>query len=68
MFVWKWTFIGFKLYDADDNHSQQETSDRFQRQWELKWASLIAQMVKNLPAMQETAVWFLGQEDLLEKG
>ena len=25
-------------------------------------------MVKNLPAMQETRVWSLGQEDLLEKG
>ena len=32
------------------------------------WASLIAQLVKNLPAMQETLVRFLGQEDLLEKG
>ena len=32
------------------------------------WASLVAQLVKNLPAMQETLVWFLGQEDLLEKG
>ena len=31
-------------------------------------ASLVAQLVKNLPAMQETPVWFLGQEDLLEKG
>ena len=31
-------------------------------------ASLIAQLVKNLPAMQETEVQFLGQEDLLEKG
>ena len=30
-------------------------------------ASLIAQLVKNLPAMQETPVQFLGQEDLLEK-
>ena len=29
--------------------------------------SLVAQMVKNLPAMQETQVWFPGQEDLLEK-
>ena len=27
-----------------------------------------AQKVKNLPAMQETWVWFLGQEDPLEKG
>ena len=32
------------------------------------WASLIAQLVKNPPAMQETLVQFLGQEDPLEKG
>ena len=32
------------------------------------WASLVAQMVKNLPAMQETQVQSLGQEDPLEKG
>ena len=31
-------------------------------------ASLIAQLVKNPPAMQETLVRFLGWEDLLEKG
>ena len=31
-------------------------------------ASLIAQLVKNLPAVQETLVQFLGQEDPLEKG
>ena len=31
------------------------------------WASLIAQLVKNLPAVQETRVQFLGQEDHLEK-
>ena len=31
-------------------------------------ASLIAQLVKNPPAMLETMVRFLGQEDLLEKG
>ena len=30
-------------------------------------ASLIAQLVKNLPAVQETHIWFLGWEDLLEK-
>ena len=34
----------------------------------LPWASLVAQLVKNPPAMQETPVWFLGQEDPLEKG
>jgi len=31
-------------------------------------ASLVAQLIKNLPAMQETPVQFLGQEDPLEKG
>ena len=31
------------------------------------WASLVAQMVENLPAMQETQVSLLGQEDPLEK-
>ena len=31
-------------------------------------ASLVAQMIKNLPAMRETRVRFLGQEDPLEKG
>ena len=32
------------------------------------WASLVAQWVKNLPAMLETWVWYLRQEDPLEKG
>ena len=31
-------------------------------------ASQVAQLVKNPPAMQETPVQFLGQEDPLEKG
>ena len=31
------------------------------------WASLIAQLVKNLPAMQETPGRFLGREDPLER-
>ena len=31
-------------------------------------APLLAQLVKNPPAMQETLVQFLGQEDPLEKG
>ena len=33
-----------------------------------RWASLIAQLVKNPPVMQETPVQFLGWEDPLEKG
>ena len=44
--------------------------------WQASWittqlcpkVSLVAQLVKNLPAVQETLVWFLGQEDPLEKG
>ena len=32
------------------------------------WASLVAQTVKNLPAMQETWIRSLGQGDPLEKG
>ena len=33
---------------------------------ELK--TLLAQLVENLPAMQESLVWFQGREDSLEKG
>ena len=32
------------------------------------WASLVAQLLKNPPAMQKTLAQFLGQEDPLEKG
>ena len=32
------------------------------------WASLVAQLVKNLPAMQETWVRSLSRKDTLEKG
>ena len=44
------------VYDfkfGEDNHA------------DLTWASLIAQLLKNPPAMQETPVQFLGQEDPL---
>ena len=34
----------------------------------IYWASLVAQMVKNPPAMWETWVWSLGWEDSLEEG
>ena len=35
---------------------------------QYSWTSLLAQLVKNLPAMQETPVRFLGWEDPVEKG
>ena len=50
-------------------HGRNRMKDKFH---ELKEkglrASLIAQLVKNLPAMQGTRVRFLGGEDPLEKG
>ena len=35
---------------------------------QYSWASLVAQTIKNLPAMQETWVRSLGREDPLEEG
>ena len=35
---------------------------------QYSWASLMAQLIKNLPAMRETWVQPLGWEDPLEKG
>ena len=35
---------------------------------QYSWASLVAQMVKNVPAMQEIWIRSLGQEDPLEQG
>jgi len=35
---------------------------------QCSWASFVDQLVKNLPAMRETLVQFLDQEDPLEKG
>ena len=36
--------------------------------FQYSWASLVAQMIKNLPAMQETWIQSLGWEDTLEEG
>ena len=35
--------------------------------YEIRGASFVAQLVKNLPSVQETWVWLLGWEDPLEK-
>ena len=45
-----------------------ETKIKFQFVPSFLRASLVAQMVKNLPAVQETQVQSLNQEDPLEKG
>ena len=49
------------------SQSQTQLSDWTELNW-TEWASLVAQLVKNLPAMRETWVRSLGWEDRLEKG
>ena len=40
---------------------------QFTRDYHIAWAALVAQLVKNLPVMQETQVQSLDQEDPLEE-
>ena len=46
---------------------QSEVSQKEKNNYHI-WASLVAQLVKNLPAMWETWVRSLGWDDPLEKG
>ena len=48
--------------------SGRSTGERIGYPHQYYWASLVAQLVKNPPAMQETWVQSLGLEDPLEKG
>ena len=43
-------------------------TETLEQQHFRKWASLVAQTIKNLPAMRETRVRSLGWEDPLERG
>ena len=57
------------IYGPDSWKSSKETPPPLK--WKglmVSWASLVAQLVKNPPAMQKTWVWSLGWEDPLEKG
>ena len=44
--------------------------DKYNKTLHLRevWASMVAQTINNLPAMQETLVWSVGQEDPLGRG
>ena len=42
--------------------------DTITAEYNITWISLVVQMVKNLPAIQETWVQSLSKEDPLEKG
>jgi len=59
MYVYKHTIILAEVLGLNRS--------RFRKPLPKGWAFLVAQMVKNLPAMKDTQVQFLGQEDLLEK-
>ena len=45
----------------------RSTGEEIGYPFQYSWVSLVAQLVKNLPAVQETLVKFLGWEDPLEK-
>ena len=55
------------LSDPTDCSQQAAPSMRFARQEYWNGNSLLAQMVKNMPAMQDIQVQSLGWEDPLEK-
>ena len=68
----KFSFIVYKWLDTDTCNQWSHVvfgldSVTFQFSFWVHWASLVAQSVKNLPAVQKTKVWSLGQEDPLEK-
>ena len=56
--IWRWHLWEVRTQWNDQKNISNQTPR----------ASLVAQMVKNLPAIQETQVQPLGQEDPLEKG
>ena len=56
--------VGYSPWDRKESN----TTERLTQHYYVIQASLLAQMVKNLPAMKEPQVWSLRQEDTLEKG
>ena len=54
--------------NAGDPGSGRSAGEAIGYPVQYSWVSLVAQMVKSLPAMQETWVRSLGWEDPLKKG
>ena len=50
------------------SHVSKSTGEGIGYPLQYSWASIVAQLVKNLPAMQETWLQSLDWEDPLEKG
>ena len=59
--------MGDMTYSMVGSHEICVDVIRFSKMCVTFWASQVAQLVKNLPAMQETWVRSLGCEDPLEK-
>ena len=59
--VYMYVYIHTHIYIHTHAHTHTHTNTHIQ-------ASMVTQMVKNLPAMQETWVRSLNQEDILERG
>ena len=60
--------IHFSSYTQEHIYQTPDGKAPLESQYTAEGASLVAQLVKNPPAMQETPVQFLGREDPLEKG
>ena len=46
----------------------RSTGEGISHPLQCSWASLVAQLEKNMPPMREICIWYLGWEDPLEKG
>ena len=62
IFIWTWIKVRERI---EHNRSWDCLQNVLLHMF--KWTSLVAQLVKNLPAVQETWVLFLGWDDPLEK-
>ena len=63
-----WQQSSPKVHGCLRGHAQPCPSCWFRQMYNNRRSSLVAQAVKNLPAVQETWVRSLGQEDPLKKG
>ena len=62
-----WSHRRVSQGEADPLHFARADPCDFPKCGRLHWASPVAQVVKNLPAMQKTWIRSLGQEDPLEE-
>ena len=76
-YIAMWTNLGLNLFGNIGAMDMRYANNYFPilfskllkvwQQFHMSWASLVAQMVKSLPAKQEAQIWFLGREIPLEK-